>query len=285
MTSPPSAASTTATTHGARDHARSQAELRVRAMPTVPATTATDLPVGVAPAEVVWDEIVDAGGYGHRRLDVGCHVRLTDLDGDACVALCLHSALDPSERLNVADTVKVQWQAYPTVGSLLLSDRGRVLATIVEDTSGHHEALCGSSTRAGNDARYGDGTAHGPTPSARELLVLALAKHGLDRRDLPPTMALFKTTRIDPDGTIRWVGGGPAGSHVTLQIELPVVLTLADVPHVLDPRDGYAVTPLRVTAWRGDPTGPDDPLWTATPEGERAFLNTQEHLRSIGTTA
>ena len=132
MTSPSSAASTTATTHGARDHARSQAELRVLAMPTVPATDATDLPPGVAATDVVWDEIVAAGGYSHRRLGIGVHVRLTDLDGDACAALCLHSAIDPSERLNVADTVKVQWQAYPGAGSLLLSDRGRVLATIVE---------------------------------------------------------------------------------------------------------------------------------------------------------
>src|SRR3954471_17890622 len=155
-------------------------------MPTVPATAAKDLPPGVANDDVVWDEIVAGGGYAHRRLSVGTHVRLTDLDGDACAVLCLHSALDPSERLNVADTVKVQWQAYPTAGSLLLSDRGRVLATITADTSGHHDALCGSSTRAANEARYGDGTAQGPSPSARELLVLALAKQGLERRDLPP---------------------------------------------------------------------------------------------------
>jgi len=253
-------------------------------MATVPATAATDLPAGVSADDVVWDEIVAPGGYAHRRLGVGTHVRLTDLDGDGCAALCLHSALDPSERLNVADTVKVQWQAYPTAGSLLLSDRGRVLATLVEDTSGHHEALCGSSTRAGNEARYGDGTAHGPSPSARELLLLALAKHGLERRDLPPTMSLFKSTRVDPDGTLRWIGGADAGSHVVLRVEMPVVLTLADVPHVLDPRDTYTVTPLRVTAWRGAPTGPADQVWSAAPEGERAFLNTTEHLRSVGTT-
>ena len=62
------------------------------------------------------------------------------------------------ERLNVADTVKVPWQAYPTAGHPLLSDQGRLLATIVADTSGtprrpdrHHHA-------GRNTARYGDGT-------------------------------------------------------------------------------------------------------------------------------
>jgi len=48
-------------------------------------------------------------------------------------------------------------------------------------------------------------------------------------------------------------------------------------PHPLDPREAYTCTPLRVTAWAGEPTSPDDPLWTSTPERERAFLNTQHH--------
>ena len=34
----------------------------------------------------------------------------------------------------MADTCKVQWQAYPGRGTLLLSGHGRVLATVVEDT-------------------------------------------------------------------------------------------------------------------------------------------------------
>ena len=156
-----------------------------------------------------------------------------------------------------------------------------MLASIVADTSAHHEALCGSSTRLGNETRYGDGSPQGPSPSARELLALALAKHGLERRDLPPTLALFKATRVDPDGTVRWVGGAGAGTHVVLRVEVPVILTLADVPHVLDPRETYTATPLRITAWRGAPTTPTDALWSATPEGERAFLNTQEHMRSL----
>src|SRR5262249_54450331 len=144
---------TTADTTGARDHARSQAGRRADAMPTVPATDATDLPDGVDADAVVWDEVVAGGGYGHRRLARGTAVRLTDVDGDACANVVLHNAIEPHERLNVADTVKVQWQAYLGAGSLLLSDQGRVMASIVEDTSGAHDALCGSSTRLHNIGR------------------------------------------------------------------------------------------------------------------------------------
>src|SRR6187549_1347003 len=85
---PPSPAdeteTSTATTLGARDHARAQAGARAEAMRTVPATTATDLPDGVDAASVVWDETVAGGGYAHRVLTRGTEVRLEDLDGDAC---------------------------------------------------------------------------------------------------------------------------------------------------------------------------------------------------------
>ena len=64
-----------------------------------------------------------------------------DIDGDACVQLLVHSAQRPAERLNVADTVKVQWQAYPGTGTVLLSDMGRALMTVVDDTSAHHDCF------------------------------------------------------------------------------------------------------------------------------------------------
>jgi uncharacterized protein YcgI (DUF1989 family) len=52
---------------------------------------------------------------------------------------------------------------------------------------------------------------------------------------------------------------------------------LANCPHVLDPRPGYTVTPVRATAWRGAPAAPDDPIRNATPEGLRAFLNVEDY--------
>jgi urea carboxylase-associated protein 2 len=281
-TSTSTADSSTADTSGARDHARSQAGRWADAMPTVPATAAPDLPDDVDPDTVVWDEVVAGGGYAHRRLARGAAVQLTDLDGDACANVVLHNAIEPVERLNVADTVKVQWQAYLSTGSLLLSDQGRALASIVEDTSGAHDALCGSSTRRHNEARYGDGSPQGPSPSARELFLLGLAKHGLGPVDLPPTISFFKGVHVDTDGGLDYIQGTGAGSRVVLRTELPVILSIANVAHVLDPRPDYVVTRLRVTAWRDRPTSPADDAWSATPEGERAYRNAEEYMRSVG---
>ncbi len=272
----------TATTGGALAHARSQAGQRVESMPTVPATAAVDLPPDVEATDVVWEETVAGGGYAHRVLARGTTLRLVDLRGDACANLALWSALDPWERVNVADTVKVQWQAYLGPGALFLSDQGRALATIATDTSQCHDTLCGSSSILANEARYGDGSPQGPSPSARALFALALTKQGLTLRDLPPTISLFKGTHIEPDGATTFRPGAGPGAEVTIKVEMPLIVAIANVAHVLDPRPDYVVTPLRITAWRGRATGPDDAQWTSSPERERAYLNTADLLDARG---
>jgi len=272
----------TATTAGARDHARAQADAQVVGMPTLPASRARDLPSGIAPDTVLWEEVLDAGEYAAHLLPRGAQLRLTDLAGDACAHVAIHHAELPSERLNLADTTKVQWQTYPGRGSLLLSDRGRVLAAISEDTSGRHDTICGAPTRADHDTKYGDGRVEGPFPSARDRLIVALAKFGLGRRDLPPTISFFKGVRVDADGALHLDDvPGVAGAFVELRLELNVIVSVANVPHVLDDREQYPCTPLRLTAWRGAA-----PLSAAsresTPERDRAYLNTDDWL--LGST-
>jgi hypothetical protein len=248
-------------------------------MPTLPASDATDLPPGVVADDALWDETLEAGEYAAHRLPRGSVVRLTDSEGDACAHVALHHAALTSERLNLADTTKVQWQMYPTVGSLLLSDRGRVLMAIVGDTSARHDTICAAPNRATHESKYGDGRVEGPYPSARDRLIVALAKYGLERRDLPPSISFFKGVRVDADGGLHLDPcPGMAGTYVELRAELDVIFSIANVPHVLDERTTYACTPLRITAWRGIPTDPDDPLRSTTPEVQRAYLNTDDWL-------
>ena len=267
--------SQTATTYGARDHARSLSGVPVRGMPTMPASEATDLPAGVPPAAVLWDEVLEAGEYAAHRLPRGAVLRLTDLEGDACAHVSIHHAALPTERLNLADTTKVQWQMYPTVGSVLLSDRGRVLMAIESDTSGRHDTICSAPNRANNAAKYGDGSVEGPAPNARDRLIVALAKLGLAREDLPPTISFFKGVRADADGTLRVDPvPGVSGTHVELRAELDVLVAVANVPHVLDARPGYIATALRLTAWRAQPGG----RRIDTPEVQRAYELTDDWL-------
>nr|WSY56175.1 urea carboxylase-associated family protein [Streptomyces sp. NBC_00886] len=270
----------TATTYGARAHARAQEGKRAEAMPVVPAG---DWPAPPCEAgHLVWAETVAGGNYTHRVLARGTELRLTDLRGDGCAHLLLYAADRPWERLNVADTVKVQWNAYLGEGQLLLSDQGRVLASLVADTSGRHDALCGTSTLVRNTERYGDGTPQSGSPAGRELFKLAAAKNGLEPRDLPPSLSFFQGVGVRDDGSLDFTGSTGPGGSVTLRAEQDVTVLIANVPHPVDPRADYVSTPLEVLAWRAEATEPGDPLWEATPEGRRAFLNTAEFLAARG---
>ncbi|MEW5630234.1 urea amidolyase associated protein UAAP1 [Streptomyces hydrogenans] len=274
--------SATASTHGARDHARAQEGATADAMPVVPAGDWPVPPEGVAAGDVVWAETVAGGSYTHKVLARGTELRLTDPTGDACAHLLLHCADRPWERLNTADTVKVLWNAYLGEGHLLLSDQGRVLASLTRDTSGRHDALTGTSTLARNTQRYGDGTPQSASPAGRELFKLAALKNGLAPRDLPPSVSFFQGVRIAEDGTTEFTGSAGPGATVTLRAEQDVTVLIANVPHPLDPRPEYRCGHLQVLAYRARPTAPGDPLWDATPEGRRAFLNTVDHLTARG---
>lgn len=261
----------TGTTYGARDHARAQEGAHAEAMPQVP-----------PPDGLLWAETVAGGNYTHKALARGTELRLADPTGNACAHLLLFVEGRPWERLNTADTVKVQWNAYLGAGQLLLSDQGRVLASLIADTSGRHDTLCGTSTAVRNTARYGDGSPQGRSPAGRELFKLAAAKHGLEPRDLPPSISFFQGLRVEPDGALEFIGSAGPGTAVSLRAEQPLTVLLANVPHPMDPRPAYTCGRLEVRARPGKPTAPGDPLWDSTPEGRRAFLNTAEHLTARG---
>jgi len=194
--------------------------------------------------------------------------------------MLVFNAETPVERLNVADTVKVQWNAYLGQGRLLLSDMGRVMMSLLEDGAETHDAFCGASNAASNARQYGTGDNWGPHPNARDRFSLALAKFGLGRRDIHPCINWFKGVKIGPDGEVETqVGPYAPGRTLTLRAEMDLIVVLANCPHVRDPRPDYSVTPLRVSAWRGPVTPMDDPIRNATPEGLRAFLNVEDYFR------
>ncbi|WP_216895718.1 DUF1989 domain-containing protein [Nocardia alni] len=234
----------TESTTGARAHARAQAS---DAQITGPA-----LPPDVSATDIRFAQRIPPGGYANIVLARGTRIRLSDPDGAACAHLLLTRAESPWERLNVADTVKVPWQAYLAAGHPLLSDQGRVLATLVADSSGHHDALCG------------------PSPAARRALRLAGAKHGLAPRDIGPSVSLFRGVRVEPDGTLSPTGGSAAGAVVELLTHLPVTLLVANAAH---PLDDTPVTDLDVVAWYA----PDDlaHAYNQDPEYQRALENTE----------
>jgi len=82
-------------------HARAQAGTTAATQATVPATEAVDLPDGVDPSTVTWDEVLGAGGYASARVRRGDAIRFTDLDGnvheedaEGIFATCIQHEID-----------------------------------------------------------------------------------------------------------------------------------------------------------------------------------------------
>lgn len=244
----------TATTAGARSHARAQHGRSAETMIHVPAASVPERLTGGLSAEakgsLVWAESLAFGRYSHLELARGTRIRFTDIDGDACVHAALFRSGARYERLNVADTVKVPWQAYIGKGHPLLSDAGRLMATIVSDSSERHDALTGTTNLAGNQAKYGAGSAHSASPAGRELLTLGALKHGISQRELPPSVSFFKGVTVDAGGSIRFTGSAGAGTAVELLLHMDLVLVLANTAHPLDPRPAFTGSTVDIVAWR-----------------------------------
>ena len=228
---------------------------------------------------MLWEETLAAGGYAGKELGRGARLRLVDLQGDACVSMLVFNAESPVERLNVADTIKVQWNAYLGAGAMLLSDMGAGDVSLTEDDAADHDTFCGPSNTASNARRYDDGFNHGrrtPTPATASLL--APAKFGLGRKDVHPCINWFKAVSIAPDGTtVMNVGPfrpgtqpDPAGGDGRRSSSWPTVPTSS----ILAPTTASPPCEPRL-ARSGHGGGRSDPQ--RTPERLRAFQNVEDY--------
>ena len=241
---------------------------RARARPTAQRIE----PAPIAAAALRQRENVPGGWYWPMRLARGQRLRVVNTAGSSCVSLMAWSAADPSERLNVADTVKVQWTTRITTGHVLLSDMGRVLLSITADTCGRHDALVGGSTAATNARRYG----RPGLRNTRDNLLLAAAKYGLSRRDVSPCFTLFARVGTDDAGHLLWQGAGAPGEAVDLRAEMDLLVVLSNCPHPLDDSPDYAPAAIEALVWDMPSAAADDPCRQAGEEAARAFARTDE---------
>ncbi len=222
------------------------------------------------PALIVSESTIPAGWYWSARLARGQTLRIVNTSGTPGVSAFFWNADDPSERYNAGDTVKVQWNARLSAGRLLLSDMGRVLLLITEDSSGRHDTLLGGSTRA--TAARGDSSAH--PRNTRENFLLAAAKHGLGKRDVAPCITFFADVRTTADGRFAWHDDPePANRHIDLRAAMNVLAVLSNCPHPLAPA-ARATGAVSAFVVRASDNGAGLPERYRTAEAARAFENT-----------
>ncbi|MCI4677867.1 DUF1989 domain-containing protein [Rhodoblastus acidophilus] len=222
---------------------------------------------------VVARETVPGGWYWFGRIARGETLRLFNALGRSSASVVAWSADDVSERINHADSVKVQWSAALRKGRVILTDMGKVAFSIVEDTSGVHDALVGGSTAASNAKKYG-----GDFRNTRDNFILAATKLGLARADIPLPVTFFAPLDVDAEGRFVWNETKRArNDFVDLRAEQDLLLAISNCPHPLDPAPDYAPGPLELIRFR-IPVAADDFCRTGSAENIRAFENTDAAL-------
>lgn len=205
------------------------------------------------------------------------HHALTLTAGGARTALALLAfrAGRTHERYSMPDTLKAQHTAFLTTGRVLLSDMGRVLLSVCEDTCGWHDAISGHADAATSRARYGDSSyqaaRNAMVRNTRDNLLIELGKWELGERDLHAPLNCFVKVVCDPDGALRWTANATAGQRLTLRAELDTLVALSNTPHPLDPWPDYAPDPVDLAIRRVPPPPADDPCRTMRAENRRAF--------------
>ncbi|MFN3233006.1 MAG: urea amidolyase associated protein UAAP1 [Alphaproteobacteria bacterium] len=220
---------------------------------------------------VLHREAIPGGWYWTAQVPRGQTLRIINSGGTGAVSAVLWNADDISERYNAGDTVKIQWTAKLGKGRVLLSDMGRVLASITDDTCGAHDAIAGCSTPFSNQKKYGQQGLR----NSRDNFRLAAAKYGMGVKDVPPVITFFAGVGTDDAGGLVWQDRAiQAGDHVDLRAEMNLIVALSNCPHPLDPATDYAPQPVEAVIWQSPPPTPDDLCRTATDEAIRGFENT-----------
>jgi urea carboxylase-associated protein 2 len=236
------------------------------------------------PAHVsVLDTVLAAGGGFSRVCRRGTALTLIDPEGGASVAALFYRAEDPLERYCMPDTLKAQHVSRLTAGVALYSDMGRVLASIVHDTCGWHDTITGHLTAPLLAGRWGalsyQEARNDWRRSAREILLVELAKHGLDRRDLVANVNFFTKVATGADGELIFgAGHSRPGSLLRLRFELDTLVVLASAVHPLDPAEVYRPRPVRLLLEHVQAAGEDDPVRVACAENERGFAASEAVL-------
>jgi uncharacterized protein len=210
--------------------------------------TLRESPLDPAAALAVHD--LPAGEPWLHEIKRGQTLRIVDLEGNQAVDTIFYNAADTAESYSVTDTLQRQGGIYLSAGSVLYSNRGRPMLTIVADTCGRHDTLGGACAAESNTVRYALQKKFMHSCRDNYLLALARADIGMDKRDLVPNVNFFMNVPVTAEGGLSFEDGLSApGKYVELRAEMDVLVLVSNCPQLNNPCNAYNPTPVRFVIW------------------------------------
>jgi len=192
--------------------------------------------------DIVADEVVPPGRPWGRIINKGEILRIVDLEGQQAVDFLCYDAADPTDRYSAMNTIKVQGNIFVQKSTVLYSDLGHPLFTVIEDTCGCHDSIAGCCSEANNFLRYG---VRG-TPNCYANFLEILGRFGLDRTAIVGNVNFFMYVPVERDGSMAIVDGrSRPGSLVDLRAERDVLAVLSNCPQMHNACNACNPTPIR----------------------------------------
>ncbi|MFE3053624.1 urea amidolyase associated protein UAAP2 [Nocardia sp. NPDC059239] len=198
---------------------------------------------------VVLDETVPARAPWSAVVRAGDQLDIIDLHGNQAVDCLLYNAADHPDRYSAQATITAQRNIFLTTGSVLLTEAGTPLMTVVADEVGNHDTVAGACSQESNTLRYGHHTRH--QHACVENFLAEGLKWGLGKRDLVSNINWFMNVPVEADGTLGIVDGlsGP-GKKITLRAENDTLVLVSNCPQINNPCNGFDPTPVRMVVTR-----------------------------------
>jgi len=201
-------------------------------------------------SQMLIDAVVPAGEPWMGVVPKGHRFRIVDLEGNQAVDTLFYNAADTHEHYSAQNTIQAQGNLYLGAGSVLRSNRGRAMLSIIADTCGRHDTLGGACSAESNTVRYALDKRHMHSCRDSFLLALALRDDGLCKRDLPSNINFFMNVPVTPAGGLTFADGiSAAGRHVDLVAHMDILVLISNCPQLNNPCNAYNPTPVRVQSW------------------------------------
>lgn len=197
---------------------------------------------------VVHDEIVPARAPWLYHIAAGQTLRIVDLEGNQAVDFLLYSAADDAERYSAQDTVSAQGNLFLRAGSVLRSNEGRAMMTIVDTSVEYHDTIGGACSCESNTLRYGHHTKS--QHACVENFLEANLTQGRSKRDIVPNINFFMNVPVTDSGDLKFDDGvsGP-GKYVEMRAEMDVWVLISNCPQLNNPCNAYNPTPIQLIVW------------------------------------
>lgn len=194
---------------------------------------------------IIHDEIVPARAPWLHHIAAGQMLRMIDLEGNQAIDFLLYATADDAERYSAQDTVTAQGNLFLRNGSVLLSNEGRAMMTIVATSVDYHDTIGGACSCESNSLRYGHHTKS--QHSCVDNFLEANLTDGRGKRDMVSNINFFMNVPVEADGALGIVDGISApGLAVDLRAEMDVTVVVSNCPQINNPCNAFNPTPVRM---------------------------------------